>query len=96
MALDDMVPIRKVFQNIHLDIDMLLIYQLSDTHLHSYMHMLEQDLDRHQDKSQEIPAYHYNSLIQVFYRKSNNDTSSRLWKPCLMHSDYMVSHHSIL
>ena len=66
MASDGMVPIHKVSQNIHLDIDMLLISLLFDTHLHSYMHMLEQDPDRHQDKFQEIPAYHYSSLFQVF------------------------------
>ena len=66
MVLDDMDPIHKVFQSIHLGIGMLLIFPLFDRHLHSCKHKMELDPDQYRDKSLEIPAYHYSNLTRVF------------------------------
>ena len=66
MALGDMAPIHKVYQNIHLDIDTWLIFQQFDRYLHSNKHMMEKDQDRYQDMFQGKQAYHYSILTGVF------------------------------
>ena len=77
MALDDMAPIHKVYQNIHLDIDMSLIFPQSDKHLHSYKHMMEKVQGRFQDTFREKRAYHYSSLTGGFSRKLNMNIVSQ-------------------
>ena len=66
MALDDMAPIHKVYQNIHLGIDMSLIFPQSHKHLHSYKHTMEKVQDRFQDTFQGKRAYYYSSLTRAF------------------------------